>query len=82
MIKIYGTMLCKDCVQCRQELDRAGVCYEYLDFADSILYLKEFLKLRDSLPLFTQVKEAGGIGVPCILLEDGTVTLDWQELLM
>ena len=25
MLKIYGSMLCKDCVECRQELDAAKV---------------------------------------------------------
>ena len=24
MLKIYGSMLCKDCVQCREDLDKAG----------------------------------------------------------
>lgn len=82
MIKIYGSMLCKDCVQCREELDQSGVPYEYLDFADSLLHLKEFLQLRDGSALFDSVKEAGAIGIPCIVREDGTLTLDWSEFLM
>ena len=81
MIKIYGSMLCPDCVKCREELDQAGIAYEYLDFADSLLHLKEFLKLRETNPLFDTVKENGGIGIPCIVREDGTVTLDWTELM-
>ena len=81
MIKIYGSMLCPDCVKCREELDQAGIAYEYLDFADSLLHLKEFLKLRETSPLFDTVKENGGIGIPCIVREDGTVTLDWAELM-
>lgn len=78
MLKIYGSMLCPDCVQCRQELDRAGVEYEYLDFADSLLNLKEFLRLRE-LPLFDEVKASGGIGIPCIVGEDGSVALSWDS---
>ena len=81
MIKIYGSMLCPDCVKCREELDQAGIAYEYLDFADSLLHLKEFLKLRETNSLFDTVKENGGIGIPCIVREDGTVTLDWAELM-
>ena len=79
MIRIYGSMLCKDCVQCRADLDKAGVAYEYLDFAQSLLYLKEFLAIRESSPLFDAVREKGGIGIPCIVREDGSVTLDWEE---
>ena len=56
MIKIYGSMLCKDCVQCREELDNAGVAYEYLDFSENLLALKEFLTIRDSDPQFDAVR--------------------------
>lgn len=79
MLKIYGSMLCPDCVQCREDLDRAGVSYEYLDFSESLLNLKEFLKLRDSEEVFAPVKADGRIGIPCILREDGSVVLDWEE---
>ena len=81
MLKIYGSMQCPDCVQCRKDLDQASVAYEYLDFADSLLHLKEFLRYRDSEPVFEAVKAAGSIGIPCILREDGTVTLDWTEFM-
>lgn len=78
MLKIYGSMLCPDCVACTQELDKAGVEYEYLDFGESLLHLKEFLKLRE-LPDFDEARKNGSIGIPCILREDGSVTLDWSE---
>lgn len=78
MLKIYGSMLCKDCVDCRADLDREGVSYEFLDFADSLLYLKEFLALREN-SIFNDVKAAGAIGIPCIVRQDGSVTLDWSE---
>lgn len=81
MVKIYGSMLCPDCVQCRKDLDAAGIGYEYCDFSDRLIYLKEFLRLRDTDPAFAEVRGAGKIGIPCILREDGTLTLDWEELL-
>lgn len=81
MLKIYGSMLCKDCVQCREDLDNAGVVYEYLDFAGSLLNLKAFLALRDREPIFAAVRDAGAIGIPCIVKEDGGVTLDWSEFM-
>ena len=52
MLKIYGSMLCPDCVQCRKDLDQAGVDYEYLDFSESLANLKAFLKLRDTKTVF------------------------------
>lgn len=81
MLKIYGSMLCPDCVRCRKDLDGAGVTYEYRDFADSLKNLKEFLSIRDSSALFDEARARGGIGIPCIVREDGTVTLDWKEFM-
>ena len=77
MLKIYGSMQCPDCVECRKDLDAAGVLYSYLDFADSLLNLKEFLSIRDKDSVFDQIRKEGKIGIPCIVDEDGTVRLDW-----
>ena len=74
---IYGSMLCPDCVQCLQDQDRAGVSYEFRDFGKDLRALKEFLLLRDSEPLFAEVKENGKIGIPCIVDDDGSVRLSW-----
>ena len=78
MLKIYGSMMCPDCVQCRKELDDAGVAYEYLDFADSLKNLKEFLKLREDA-IFDEVKANGSIGIPCIIDEENQIKFDWAE---
>lgn len=79
MLKIYGSMMCPDCVKCREDLDRAGVRYEYLDFADSLWNVKVFLSLRDQDAAFAEVRKSGKIGIPCIVREDGSVTLSWEE---
>ena len=81
MLKIYGSMLCPDCVKCREDLDKAQVEYEYLDFSHQLKNLKEFLAIRDKSDLFDEVKAKGGIGIPCIIREDGTITLSWEEYL-
>ena len=81
MLKIYGSMQCPDCVQCRQDLDKAGVAYTYFDFSESLSHLKIFLRYRDSLPIFAQAKENGKIGIPCIVDEDDSVSLDWGKYL-
>lgn len=82
MIKIYGTMLCKDCVLCRKDLDTASVEYEYLDFSEDLGNLKAFLSIRDREQVFADVREEGRIGIPCIIREDGSITLDWQDFIM
>lgn len=81
MLRIYGSMQCPDCVKCREDLDRAGVAYEYLDFADSLRYLKEFLLLRDTRAELEPARREGFIGIPCIVKENGSITLSWEEFM-
>ena len=70
MIKIYGMGTCPDCTQVEEQV-KGNAKYEK--------YLKEFLRLRDNNPLFDECKRTGSIGIPCFLLEDGTVTLTPEE---
>ncbi len=79
MLEIYGSMLCPDCVQCCEDLTAAGIAYEFCDFADSLLYLKAFLAIRDKSELFDSARSEGKIGIPCIVDEEGNVTLDWSK---
>ena len=81
MLIIYGTDQCPDCVNCKRDLDQAGVVYEYRNISGNLLYLKEFLIIRDQNPLFSSVREAGKIGIPCIAEDDGAVTLSWEQYL-
>lgn len=75
---IYGSMQCPDCVQCVKDLDDAGTGYTFCEFSDNLLHLKEFLKIRDTSPVFEAVKREGKIGIPCLVHEDGTVSLTWK----
>ena len=81
MLKIYGSMLCKDCVTCRKELDQAGVAYEFLDFADNLMNLKAFLSLRDRNSRFSRIRGTGKIGIPCLVDDDGKIFLEWDSFL-
>lgn len=78
---MYGTNACPDCVEAEQLLKEQGIQYLYLEWTNNIGYLKRFLKLRDTNSLFDSVKAGGGIGIPCFQLEDGSLTLDVQEIL-
>lgn len=80
MLKIFGSPLCKDCVICKEELDRAGVPYVYMDITGNLVFLKKFLKLRET-SAFEMIREKGQIGIPCILREDDSLTFDWKEFL-
>lgn len=81
MIKIYGTIMCPDCRGAIIGFDKAGVAYEFFDIGTNPLNLKAFLNIRDTSPVFDKVKANEGIGIPCIVLEDGTVTLSIEDVL-
>ena len=64
MLKVYGTKTCPDCRECKINFDRNGVAYEYVDLNASLANLKEFLRLRDRLPVFDGCKEHRDPGAP------------------
>ncbi len=81
MFKIYGSPMCPDCVACKENFDRYGVAYEFIDINASLRSLKEFLKHRDTNPVFDHCKEINDIGLPALMREDGSIFLDWEGYL-
>ena len=81
MLKIYGSALCPDCVKCKEALEQAGVPFVYLSITESLLALKQFLKLRETREEFAPVRERGQIGIPCILDKEGKVFFTWDHYL-
>jgi len=79
MVKIYGSELCPDCIECKYNLDKNKIDYEYVDINKNLKNLKEFLKLRDTDPVFKGIIGSGSIGIPTLILDDGSVTLDWES---
>ena len=72
MIKIYGMKTCPDCMAVDKQAE-GNNRYEVIDIGDHVKYLKEFLYLRDNSPAFAEAREKGYIGIPCFVLEDGTL---------
>lgn len=78
MIKIYGMKSCPDCVAVDRQV--AGDSrYQVIDIGEHVSLLKQFLHLRDTNPVFDEAKRCGAAGIPCFVLEDGTVTLSPEE---
>ena len=79
MIKIYGMITCPDCSYLLDQISGLEDEYEYIEIGEHVLKMKEFLRIRDSKDnavIFKDVKEAGGVGIPCFVLEDGRISLD------
>ena len=78
MIKIYGMDTCPDCVYVEEQV-KGDDRYQVIDIGRHVKDLKAFLRLRDHQPVFDAAKQAGAAGIPCFVLEDGTVTLTPEE---
>ncbi len=74
-IKVYGSKHCPDCKPCLDLLKSRGIEYEYADITEGMWQVREFLQLRESRPEFKAIREMGGIGFPCILVNDGEAVL-------
>ena len=81
MLTFYGSPHCPHCRECKAAFDAAGIEYEYVDITGSMKTLKQFLKLRDNLPVYDEIKAEGRVGIPTLVLEDGSLLFDWRSLL-
>ena len=66
MIKIYGMDTCPDCVYVEEQV-KGDDRYQVIDIGRHVKDLK------------AAAKQAGAAGIPCFVLEDGTVTLTPEE---
>lgn len=78
MIKVYGMMTCPDCVEVDEQV-KGDSRYEIIDIGEHVRFMKEFLRLRDNNEVFAEARAKGYVGIPCFVLEDGTVTLNPEE---
>lgn len=79
MIKVYVMQTCPDCTQIKKiaETDNR---FQIIDIGEHVKNLKEFLRLRDSRSEFADVKTSGSVGIPCFLMEDGSIQFEMEEL--
>ena len=78
MIKIYGMATCPDCTYVEEQA-AGNERYELIDIGTHVRRLKEFLRLRDTAPAMAAARRAGTVGIPCFVLDDGTVTLRAED---
>ena len=79
MIKVYGAEICVDCRNFKAIQKNRGFEVEYIDMTENTKNMREFLAIRDSDPIFDEVKQRGGIGIPLFVREDGQKTFDLNE---
>ncbi len=79
MITIYGMPSCPDCAYVHDQIAERDEEFDYVDIGEHVRNLKEFIHLRDTEPVFDEVKKNGWLGIPCFVLEDGTVSVTPED---
>ena len=79
MIKIYGMESCPYCTYVKEQI-KGNDNFCYIDIGTDVHELHNFLELMDNLEVFKPYKEEGDVGIPCFVLEDGTVTLEPNDV--
>lgn len=81
-MKIYGSDICIDCRILKAVLKARGIEADFIDITENTGNLREFLGIRDHDSHFEKVRnwEGGAIGIPCFVSDEGSVTLDVDEV--
>lgn len=77
---LYFAPWCPDTEPFLAELNALNIEVDARDMATDRLNFKAFLKLRDTHPAFDDAKANGYIGIPALVLENGDVILDKEQL--
>ena len=79
MIKMFVMETCPDCEYVEKQV-AGDPRFEIIDIGKHVRNLKRFLDLRDSHAAFDEAKRIGDVGIPCYVLEDGSVTLSSKDV--
>lgn len=80
-VTVIGSHLCPDTLYALNRLAAVKAEITFKNLSASLPDLKAYLELRETNPLYAPVRESGGIGIPCFVLEDGSATLDLDKAL-
>ena len=95
-VTVIGSHLCPDTLYALNRLSEARAEIDFKNLSASLADLKVYLALRQDSPVYADIREGGGIGIPCFVLEDfrkdsldlmrqpledGTVTRDLEAVL-
>lgn len=80
-IIVFGSKHWPGCEPAKEYLSKKGVNFVYLDITENMFNLKKFLKFRDNYKEFDEIKKAGRVGLPCIVVNNGEeIIFDYEKL--
>ena len=82
MLKLYGSKICRDCVEAKAALEAKGVEFEFVEITENVSNMRTFLHYRDTEPALAPGKAEGRICIPFLVKEDGTLSTDLESLVV
>lgn len=80
-VTVIGSHLCPDTLYALNRLSAAGAEVDFQDILSCHAALRTYLNLRDTNDLYAEIRGTQRLGVPCFQREDGSLTLDLNEIL-
>lgn len=80
-VTVIGSHLCPDTLYALGQLTAAGVEADFQDILSCHGILQDYLQIRESSPLYEEIRGTRRLGIPCFVKEDGTMTLDLKDIL-
>ena len=79
-LTMYGSHLCQDTLYGLLKVKEAGAQVEFHNITASLPDLRTFMTLREMDPVYAEVDKER-LGIPLFIYEDGSKTLDLDEVL-
>lgn len=80
-LTVIGSHLCPDTLYALNQLSGAGAEIDFKDILSRHGALQDYLQIRESSPLYEEVRGTRRLGIPCFVKEDGTMTLELKDVL-
>lgn len=80
-ITVVGSHLCPDTLYALNKLSAAGAEVSFQDILSCHAALQTYLHNRETSDLYAEIRGTQHLGVPCFIQEDGTMTLDLNDIL-
>ena len=80
-ITVIGSHLCPDNLYALNRLSGAGAEIDFKDILSCHAVLQDYLEIRESSPLYEEIRGTRRLGIPCFVREDGTMTLNLNDIL-
>lgn len=80
-ITVIGSHLCPDTLYALNRLSGAWAEIDFKDILSCHAVLQDYLEIRESSPLYEEIRGTRRLGIPCFVREDGTMTLNLNDIL-